>query len=66
MPRRLTLGQVFYLSIAALAILLGVLFYALFAGSRRAIIDSAASLRASASLRVQARDHRGAPRLQWY
>jgi adenylate cyclase len=55
MARRLTLGQVFYLSIAALAILLGVLFYALFAGSRQAIIDSSASLRASASQRVQAR-----------
>ncbi len=55
MARRLTLGQVFYLSIAALAILLGILFYVLFAGSRRAIIDSSASLRASASQRVQAR-----------
>ena len=55
MARRLTLGQVFYLSIAALAVVLGVLFYALFAGSRRAIIDSSASLRASASQRDQAR-----------
>ncbi|HEX4417730.1 MAG TPA: adenylate/guanylate cyclase domain-containing protein [Kofleriaceae bacterium] len=55
MTRRLTLGQVFYLSILALAVVLGALGYVLFAESRRAIIDSAASLRTSASLRVQAR-----------
>src|SRR5258708_3794702 len=55
MLRRLTLGQVFYLSIVALAILLGVLLYVLSEGSRRAVIESSARLRASASQQVEAR-----------
>ncbi len=55
MKSRLTLGQVFYVSIASLAILLGALFYGLLTGSRRAIVESATSIRDSASERVAKR-----------
>lgn len=49
MRRRLTLARVFYLSIAGLIVLLGGLLYVLRDGSRRAIAESAARLRESAS-----------------
>src|SRR5215218_7708090 len=48
----LTLRQVFLLSIAALAVLLGVLFYVLMDGSRRSILQTSDRLRDEAARRI--------------
>src|SRR5262249_26885965 len=53
--RRLTLSQVFALMMAGLALLLGVLFTVLLAGSRRSIIGAADALRTAAARRVEDR-----------
>jgi len=58
MLRRLTLARLFYLSMAALAVLLGGLLFALFQGSRHAIVESSEVLRDSASKRVKERVER--------
>lgn len=58
MLRHLTLARLFYLSMAALAVLLGGLLFALFEGSRHAIVESSEVLRDSASERVKARVER--------
>ncbi|HET7292922.1 MAG TPA: adenylate/guanylate cyclase domain-containing protein [Vicinamibacteria bacterium] len=54
---RPTLGQVFFVAIAGLAVLLGVLFGLVASGSRRTIVESSESLRVAqaekASLRVE-------------
>jgi adenylate cyclase len=55
MQGRLTLTRVFYVSIAALVLLLGALFYLLLTRSQRSIIESAMNLRESASDRVARR-----------
>ena len=52
---RLTLGQVFALMMAGLALLLGVLFTVLLDGSRRSIIQAADSLRTAAGRRIEDR-----------
>src|SRR5687768_2016754 len=51
--RRPTLAQVFALSIAALALMLGALFWVLLEGSRRSIIRAADDLRHSVGRRTQ-------------
>jgi adenylate cyclase len=55
MRRRLTLASMFYLSMAALAVLLGGLLFVLFQGSRQAIVETSEKLRDSASEQVTAR-----------
>ena len=51
--RRLTLGHVFALTMAGLALLLGALFALLLEGSRRSILQSADTLRTSAGRRTE-------------
>src|SRR5712691_6821304 len=53
--RRLTLGQVFALLMVGLALLLGLLFAVLLAGSRQSIIQAADSLRVAAGRRIEDR-----------
>jgi adenylate cyclase len=53
--RRLTLGQVFALLMVGLALLLGLLFAVLLAGSRESIIQAADSLRVAAGRRIEDR-----------
>lgn len=53
MLRRFTLARLFYLSMAALAVLLGGLLFVLFQGSRHAIVETSERLRDSASERVK-------------
>jgi len=55
MARRLSLGQVFALMMAGLALLLAVLFSVVLAGSQRAIIGAADLLRLAAGRRVEDR-----------
>ena len=59
--RRLTLGHVFALTMAGLALLLGALFALLLEGSRRSIIQSADTLRISAGRRTEDRVFNHAP-----
>src|SRR4051794_20445542 len=53
-PMRLTLRQVFLLTTAGLIVLLGVLFYILYDGSRRSILDSAQQLQRGDAKRISA------------
>ena len=50
--RRLTLGEVFALTILGLALMLAVLFTVLLEGSRRSIIQAGDSLRTAAGRRI--------------
>jgi adenylate cyclase len=52
---RLTLGQVFALTMAGLALLLALLFTVLLDGSRRSVIQAADSLRTAAARRIEDR-----------
>jgi len=49
---RFTLGQIFYLSLLGLSLLLGLLFYLLLDGSRKSIVDSSERLREAHSRRI--------------
>ena len=53
--RRLTLGQVFALTMAGLALMLALLFTVLLEGSRRSIIQAGDSLRTAAGRRIEDR-----------
>ena len=52
MRPRWTLGQIFYLSLLALTLLLTILFYLLLDGSRRSILESSERLREAHSKRI--------------
>ncbi|HVT02316.1 MAG TPA: adenylate/guanylate cyclase domain-containing protein [Thermoanaerobaculia bacterium] len=52
MKSRWTLGQIFYLSLIGLSLLLALLFYLLLDGSRKSIVDSSERLREAHSRRI--------------